>query len=151
MSNNDNGSRAQGTLTALFVALGGTSYAAISIPANSVGNKQLKSNSVTSGKVRNGTLVKKDFRAGQLPKGETGATGPQGPTGPPGQDGANGTAGATNVTLVRREFALPPNQRGHGYANCPSGQRATGGGTGTAATPITDDRRRHGQPPGLGA
>lgn len=32
---------------ALFVALGGTSYAAFSIPANSVGTRQLKNNSVT--------------------------------------------------------------------------------------------------------
>jgi hypothetical protein len=32
---------------ALFVALGGTSYAAISIPANSVGTRQLKNHSVT--------------------------------------------------------------------------------------------------------
>jgi hypothetical protein len=31
---------------ALFVALGGTSYAAISIPAGSVGNRQLKNHSV---------------------------------------------------------------------------------------------------------
>lgn len=31
---------------ALFVALGGTSYAAISIPRNSVGNRQLKNHSV---------------------------------------------------------------------------------------------------------
>jgi hypothetical protein len=29
-------------LLALFIALGGTSYAAISLPANSVGAKQLK-------------------------------------------------------------------------------------------------------------
>jgi hypothetical protein len=32
---------------ALFVALGGTSYAAIKIPAGSVGNRQLKNHSVT--------------------------------------------------------------------------------------------------------
>ncbi|MBV9337234.1 MAG: hypothetical protein JO243_15235, partial [Solirubrobacterales bacterium] len=32
---------------ALFVALGGTSYAAINLPANSVGTRQLKNGSVT--------------------------------------------------------------------------------------------------------
>src|SRR5258707_13703166 len=32
---------------ALFVALGGTSYAAFSLPANSVGTKQLRNHSVT--------------------------------------------------------------------------------------------------------
>ena len=32
---------------ALFVALGGTSYAAISLPAGSVGNRQLKNHSIS--------------------------------------------------------------------------------------------------------
>jgi hypothetical protein len=40
-------------LVALFVALGGTSYAALSIPANSVGSKQLKKNAVTTKKIKN--------------------------------------------------------------------------------------------------
>jgi hypothetical protein len=34
---------------ALFVALGGTSYAAFSLPAGSVGTKQLKNGAVTKG------------------------------------------------------------------------------------------------------
>ena len=38
-------------LLALFVALGGASYAAISIPAHSVGTKQLRNGSVTSKKL----------------------------------------------------------------------------------------------------
>jgi hypothetical protein len=36
---------------ALFVALGGTGYAAVSLPANSVGNRQLKNGSVTPVKI----------------------------------------------------------------------------------------------------
>jgi hypothetical protein len=36
---------------ALFVALGGTSYAALSVPANSVGTKQLRNGAVTSRKL----------------------------------------------------------------------------------------------------
>jgi hypothetical protein len=36
---------------ALFVALGGTSYAALNLPANSVGTKQLKNGSVTPAKL----------------------------------------------------------------------------------------------------
>lgn len=39
---------------ALCVALGGTSYAAITLPANSVGTRQDKNNAITSGKVRDG-------------------------------------------------------------------------------------------------
>ena len=37
---------------ALTVALGGTSYAAINLPKNSVGTKQLKKNAVTAAKVK---------------------------------------------------------------------------------------------------
>jgi hypothetical protein len=65
------------SIIALMVALGGASYAAIQIPKNSVGTKQLKKNavsaaklkknSVNSAKVRNGTLLRGDFKAGQLP------------------------------------------------------------------------------------
>ena len=38
-------------LTALFVALGGTSYAALSLPVGSVGSKQLRNGAVTSRKL----------------------------------------------------------------------------------------------------
>ena len=38
-------------LIALFVALGGTSYAALNLPANSVGTPQLKNRSVTASKL----------------------------------------------------------------------------------------------------
>jgi hypothetical protein len=69
---------------ALIVALGGTSYAAITLPSNSVGSKQLKkravtnsklrANAVTSAKVKNGTLRARDFKTGELPVGPPGAT-----------------------------------------------------------------------------
>ena len=68
-------------LIALFVALGGVSYAAVNLPASSVGTKQLKKNAVVSSKVKNQSLRRADFAAGQLPSG---ATGPQGPTGASG-------------------------------------------------------------------
>ena len=40
------------SLIALFVALGGTTYAATSLPKNSVGTKQLKKNAVTGPKIK---------------------------------------------------------------------------------------------------
>jgi hypothetical protein len=86
------------SLIALFVALGGVSYAAISIPANSVGTKQLKNNSVNSSKVKDRSLRSRDFAPGQIPKGPSGATGPQGIAGVPGGPGATGTTGATGST-----------------------------------------------------
>jgi hypothetical protein len=45
------------SLIALLVALGGTSYAAITLPKNSVGTKQLKKNAVTSPKIKNGAVT----------------------------------------------------------------------------------------------
>jgi hypothetical protein len=66
---------------ALFIALGGTSYAAINLPRNSVGTKQLRNNAVTSGKVRNGSLRTSDFQSGALKRGPRGPQGPAGPAG----------------------------------------------------------------------
>ena len=76
---------------ALFVALGGTSYAAIRLPANSVGTKQVTKNAIVSSKVRNGSLLRQDFKAGQLPTG-SGAQGAAGPAGATGATGATGSA-----------------------------------------------------------
>jgi hypothetical protein len=46
------------SLIALFVALGGTSYAAINaLPKNSVGTKQLKNGAVTPGKIKGAAPV----------------------------------------------------------------------------------------------
>lgn len=42
---------------ALFVALGGTSYAATVLPAHSVGSKQLKKNAVTTKKIKNSAVT----------------------------------------------------------------------------------------------
>jgi hypothetical protein len=72
---------------ALFVALGGTSYAATNLGKATVKARNLASDSVSSSKVKNGTLLAKDFKSGQLPKGA------KGDKGDPGAAGAAGTAG----------------------------------------------------------
>jgi len=77
---------------ALFIALGGASYAAFKLPKNSVGAKQLKKNAVTGAKVKDGSLQARDFKAGQLPAGPAGAVGPRGPAGPPGATGPAGSS-----------------------------------------------------------
>ena len=60
---------------ALAIALGGVSYAATVLPRNSVGLLQLRANSVNSSKVINGSLLRADFRAGQIPAGPAGPAG----------------------------------------------------------------------------
>src|SRR5437588_359190 len=45
-------------LVALFVALGGTSYAAFRVPRNSVGTQQVRNGAITSGKL---TVGNKNF------------------------------------------------------------------------------------------
>lgn len=47
---------------ALFAALGGTSYAAINLPRNSVGAKQIKKAAVRSPEIRNNTVTSRDIR-----------------------------------------------------------------------------------------
>jgi hypothetical protein len=90
---------------ALFLALGGVSWAAATLPANSVGKRQLKDNAVTGEKVANGSLRAADFARGALPAGPqdpagaagtagaTGAAGPQGERGEPGAKGDKGDKG----------------------------------------------------------
>jgi hypothetical protein len=73
---------------ALFAALGGGAYAAINLPANSVGTKQLRARAVTPRKIAPSTV--KLFR-GQ--KGDRGARGIQGPMGGQGLQGIQGAKG----------------------------------------------------------
>jgi hypothetical protein len=96
---------------ALAVSLGGTSYAAITLPKNSVGTKQLKKNAVISTKVKNGSLLRADFKSGQIPAGPQGPQGPQGPPGSQGNQGIQGPPGpitgeAPPGVTLRGNYAL---------------------------------------------
>jgi hypothetical protein len=82
------------SVIAVFIALGGAAYAAVKLPKNSVGTKQLKKSAVTSAKVADGTLEAADFKKGLLLTGSVGPVGPQGPA------GATGGAAATPVRAV---------------------------------------------------
>jgi hypothetical protein len=65
---------------AVFLALGGTSYA---VARNSIGNAQLKRNAVTSAKVKDRSLRQSDL----APSARLGLRGTRGPQGPPGPSG----------------------------------------------------------------
>ena len=82
------------SLIALFVALGGTSVAAVTLKRNSVRSAHIKNaqvknpdlgpNAVDSTKVGDGALLAQDFAPGQLPQGEKGEKGEKGDQGAPG-------------------------------------------------------------------
>jgi hypothetical protein len=55
-------------IVALVLSLGGTSYAAIVLPANSVGTTQIKKNAVVGSKVKNGSLTTSDISSASLSK-----------------------------------------------------------------------------------
>jgi hypothetical protein len=71
------------SLVALTLALGGTGYAATSLPNNSVTSKTVVDRSLRS----------VDFAPGQLPAGKPGPAGPVGPAGPAGATGPAGPQG----------------------------------------------------------
>jgi hypothetical protein len=68
---------------AVFIALGGGAYAAVKLPANSVGSKQIKNNAVTlkkvaknavnGSKVKDGSLTALDINLATLPKAPSAA------------------------------------------------------------------------------
>src|SRR4051794_21757471 len=79
--------------SAVFIALGGSSYAAIKVTGKNVKDSSLtgrdiRNNSVSgrdvksikSGDVSDRSLLAKDFKPGQLPQGDRGPAGQPGPT-----------------------------------------------------------------------
>jgi hypothetical protein len=84
---------------AVFVALGGSSYAALTVTGKNVKDSSLtgrdvKNGSLTTSDVKNSSLLATDFKSGQLPKGAQGASGSPGAPGSPGSPGAPGAPGS---------------------------------------------------------
>ena len=140
---------------ALAIALGGTGSAAVlNVPDGSVTTAKIKNgavttaklkndavtvdklaaNAVTSGQVKNGTLLKEDFKSGQLPAGPPG---PAGPRGVPGPKGAPGVSGLERVDAATSSSSANSKSV---VATCPSGKRVIGGGaqaTGSGANKVS--------------
>jgi hypothetical protein len=103
---------------ALFMALGGTSYAAITLTNNSVKSKHIangqvkrtdiRNNAVNSAKIAAGSLTSSDFAAGQIPPGPTGPAGPTGPSGPKGDKGDPGASFSPSATLPSGQSLTGP-------------------------------------------
>lgn len=128
---------------ALFVALGGTSYAATRVTGATVQDGSLtgadiRAHSITSSNLalaarpasltaqsaatRRGRRGPRGFRGYRGYKGDTGPVGPAGPAGPAGPPGVSGyqvvmASSSTDSSTLRSATAL-----------CPPGKRALGGG-----------------------
>jgi hypothetical protein len=124
---------------ALFIAIGGSSYAAISVTGaqvrdGSLSGRDVHDASLTGKDVRNGSLRRADFAAGQAPAGQPGPVGPQGPKGEPGLAGSVGPAGpkgdpaTAGLHKVFQFFKLAPGEHAFPRVPCPDGEKATGGG-----------------------
>jgi hypothetical protein len=97
---------------ALLIVLGGTGYAAV---------QALPRNSVTTVQVKDHSLLARDFKAGQLPRGQPGLPGPAGPQGPAGPTGPAGAAGAgARWALVRPDGGIAAQSGGITLAGHPS-------------------------------
>ena len=99
---------------ALAVALGGTSYAAVT---------RLPRNSVTTYQVKDFSLLARDFKRGQLPRGAAGPPGPAGPAGPQGPAGPAGSSGSANMkwAVVRPDGGIVDQSGGITLAAKPAG------------------------------
>jgi hypothetical protein len=109
---------------ALFVALGGSAFAATQLPKDSVGAAQLKADSVTASKVKAGSLLASDFKSGQLPAGERGPQGLPGNNGLPGAPGSPGVAETETVVESTADDATPLKELS---VECPHGPVLSGG------------------------
>jgi hypothetical protein len=131
---------------ALFVALGGSSYAALTITGGNIRNgtltgTDLKDGSVTSRDADNGTITGSDLKDGSVTstdvedeslratdvKAGQAAAGPAGPQGPPGETRAP-TRRAADVLLRLGDTA-------EATASCEPGEVAVGGGAGHDGLP----------------
>jgi hypothetical protein len=108
---------------ALIVALGGTSYAAIRLPANSVGTVQLKKGAVTGAKVKRNTLTGTQIRETTLERVPKALQADS-------ADSADTAAALGRIDYQSAAVSVPGNigTATRGTVSCPTGMSATGGG-----------------------
>jgi collagen triple helix repeat protein len=129
---------------ALFAALGGSAYAAVTVTG-----KQIKNGTITGKDVKNRSLGAGELSATALsslsgqqgpagpqgPKGEpgpAGLTGPQGETGPAGPEGPVGPRGPSGISglelVISDPVSVDPGYAGGASVTCPPGKQIVGGG-----------------------
>ncbi len=116
------------SLIALFVALGGTSYAATALARNSVGTKQLKNNAVTGAKIASGAVSAAKINTNGLtvPNADHATT----------ADSATNATNAANATNVGGLTASELQQRVSGTCSSGSAIRAVGSNGGVTCQTV---------------
>jgi hypothetical protein len=129
---------------ALIVALGGVSYAAVTI-----NGKNIRNNSIPGKKLKNGAVTNQKVKANSLQanrltsaaraslRGASGPQGPAGPVGPAGPNGARGEAGARGpegpqgpagpLAVANLTRVNATGQNGFAEAVCPAGMLVVSG------------------------
>jgi hypothetical protein len=137
---------------ALFIALGGTSYA-LTLPRNSVGSQQIRGAAVRASEIRAGAVRSSEVKDRSLGvrdlstaargalRGQTGATGAPGPAGPSGVtyraavnsggDTFRGSGGARTSTRGTTEFLVAFDRSVDDCVSIATLARVEGGGTET--------------------
>jgi Collagen triple helix repeat (20 copies) len=123
------------SLIALFVALGGTSYAAFKIPKNSVGSPQVINGSL--GTIDLSKKARAALKGNRGPQGPAGAQGAQGPSGPAGAAGAAGATGPQGPSGTA-------GASGAAGATGPSGAQGATGPAGPFPDPLTSGKTLRG-------
>jgi hypothetical protein len=137
---------------ALFAALGGSAYAAVTVTGENIKDRtvtgrDVKNHSLGTTKLTQNalaTLGRTPSSAGpQGPKGdkgEQGGLGPAGPkgdpgpTGPAGPAGPQGPSGISGWGYVNAPMAVPTGAIRSWSADCPNGKRPLGGGVSTTSS-----------------
>jgi hypothetical protein len=98
-------------IAALVVAAGGTSYAALKLPAKSVGSRQLKNNAVVTAKIKNDAVTGAKVNEATL-----------------GVVPAAASAGITGLVYAHSDAALAPHTAATVHGDCPAGLSPLSGG-----------------------
>ena len=139
-------------LLALFIALGGTSYAAVSLSANSVGARELKNQAVGASEIKDGSIMKRDLRERlyeslrgggsgdrrHRPGRTAGTARPRGPGG--GSRRRRAHRAATRTRALPTAWSGPPSWRSCRPRACarPATRRSVPGDGSTATVSFTD-------------
>jgi hypothetical protein len=101
---------------AVFIALGGVGYAAVKLPKNSVGTKQIKNNAITGAKIKDGTVTGEKIASaslGTVPSATTAKSAESAKTAESAKSATSAISANTATTAKTAESAATAAQAGN--------------------------------------